>query len=528
MAAGNVPKRTTLAVFQKMPMEYVPCSASKQIFSERLLVEAAAIGDLDTVESLLNAGVAVDAKEYNKALFYSSKNYATPLHLAAGNGFVKCVEFLLKRGACVNAKDRFDITPLHMAAQNGHFSCLVTLLDANADCMMATKYTVAGSSVPLPHYGGTTALHLAAANNHARCVKELILYGADYNAVDERGRTSLYIAAQLGHRECVMAHLKNAVGRDILSLPSFHTYDTPLHFAVSCKMADCVYELLKLGSDPSHRNFNGISPLHLTLRGNDNVSFEILKMLVLEGYNTNINVTDKNGFTPLHYACFERKFTEQVFEMIKFLISYGADVNIKNTCNCSLLEYELISTDEDYSVLKQVVKSMLAIPHLNALRLVNESFAVLKAGVHFAAEDGIRRQRILQYFMNRYFPDNEEMDEEQFDLAYAVNVEPLMNIGLDDPARLAMIDDMRRLQHFGSFAPRQYYPPTDINPSDKAAFYKEKHFWYEDIASNPRTLQHCCRYAIRKALGPKNLKHAHELPLPSSFLSYLLLETEVI
>ena len=43
--------------------------------------------------------------------------------------------------------------------------------------------------------------------------------GADYNSVDEIGRNSLYIAAQLGHSMAVLQHLHNAVGKDILSLP---------------------------------------------------------------------------------------------------------------------------------------------------------------------------------------------------------------------------------------------------------------------------------------------------------------------
>ena len=67
--------------------------------------------------------------------------------------------------------------------------------------------------------GGTTPLHLATQNRHIDCIRELILNGADYNAVDELGRTGMYIAAQLGYSDAVMVHLRNAIGRDILSLP---------------------------------------------------------------------------------------------------------------------------------------------------------------------------------------------------------------------------------------------------------------------------------------------------------------------
>ena len=78
-------------------------------------------------------------------------------------------------------------------------------------------------STAVPHPGGTTPLHLAAANDHCDCVKLLILNGADYNAVDEQCRTSLYIAAQKGYEACVHAHLDSAIWKDILSIPVKNT-----------------------------------------------------------------------------------------------------------------------------------------------------------------------------------------------------------------------------------------------------------------------------------------------------------------
>ena len=47
--------------------------------------------------------------------------------------------------------------------------------------------------------------------------------GADYNAVDGFGRTSMYIAAEAGHEKAVLVHLSNAYGKTILSLPMIET-----------------------------------------------------------------------------------------------------------------------------------------------------------------------------------------------------------------------------------------------------------------------------------------------------------------
>jgi len=47
-----------------------------------------------------------------------------------------------------------------------------------------------------------------------------MLNGADYNTVDSHGRTSMYIAAEMGHEDAVLEHLNNAYGKTILSLPA--------------------------------------------------------------------------------------------------------------------------------------------------------------------------------------------------------------------------------------------------------------------------------------------------------------------
>ena len=70
-------------------------------------------------------------------------------------------------------------------------------------------------------------------------MRELILNGADYNATNQYGHTSLYIAAQQGFEEIVLTHLRNAVGRDILSLP---VKDSGMG-----KSASCVYNMLYQG-----------------------------------------------------------------------------------------------------------------------------------------------------------------------------------------------------------------------------------------------------------------------------------------
>lgn len=61
------------------------------------------------------------------------QNQRTPLHWAADFGKVEPMQFLLKNGADVNAKDKFGITPLLAAVYEEHVDAVKALVAAGAD-----------------------------------------------------------------------------------------------------------------------------------------------------------------------------------------------------------------------------------------------------------------------------------------------------------------------------------------------------------------------------------------------------------
>jgi ankyrin repeat protein len=84
------------------------------------LLDAAARGDLQGVDSNLSQGSSVDSR---------SANGATPLQLAAAGGYLPVVQTLLAHGANVNAADANGLTALG-AASAGNFEDVVRALKA--------------------------------------------------------------------------------------------------------------------------------------------------------------------------------------------------------------------------------------------------------------------------------------------------------------------------------------------------------------------------------------------------------------
>lgn len=52
--------------------------------------------------------------------------FMTQLHIAAANGYLRVVEFLLDHNVSTNVKDNDDWQPVHAAACWGHVSVLTT------------------------------------------------------------------------------------------------------------------------------------------------------------------------------------------------------------------------------------------------------------------------------------------------------------------------------------------------------------------------------------------------------------------
>ena len=167
--------------------EMVPGDVEAHITDSQNLIEAAARGDTDTVETLLDAGVDVNAKD-NEGW--------TALMWAAQSGHTATVHVLLDAGADANATRDNGATALLVAALEGNRATVQALLDAGAD-------------VNAKRNNGGTALMIAASAGHTATVQALLDAGADVNATMGEGGTALVFARTNGHTE-VVEILRNA------------------------------------------------------------------------------------------------------------------------------------------------------------------------------------------------------------------------------------------------------------------------------------------------------------------------------
>ena len=148
--------------------------------------EAAALGRRDRVEELVSA-------DASRARAYAADG-ATPLHLAVYFGHPELAEWLLDRGADVNAPARppfpADLRPIHSALAHRN----PEVARRSARLLIAR-----GAEVHVKQEGRYTPLHQAAAHGDAEVVELLLAAGADPAATTQAGETPAALAEAKGH-----------------------------------------------------------------------------------------------------------------------------------------------------------------------------------------------------------------------------------------------------------------------------------------------------------------------------------------
>lgn len=156
---------------------------------------------------------------------------ATPLMLAAANGFLDAVSALAKHGENVNSKDAAGDTALIYAARCGRDAAIKELI-------------ALGSVVNTADSKGQTALMEAASGGHVAAVTALVSAHAAINAKDRDGNSAILLAARYCTEpkviEVLLHHGADAHSKDSKG-------NTPLSLAVGRGHTTCVASLRLAG-----------------------------------------------------------------------------------------------------------------------------------------------------------------------------------------------------------------------------------------------------------------------------------------
>lgn len=156
--------------------------AIRNALTPPLACAAAKNGDVQALEALKDLGSNLGLGDYDAR---------TPLHIAASEGHLIVVEYLLRKGASVYAKDRYGDTPLCNAVRFRHKE-VVRLLRKTGAHFTPDKLEEAG-----------TELCRLAASGDKEGLEIWYLAGADLSKPGYNGQTAIQVAKGLGKSDMV-------------------------------------------------------------------------------------------------------------------------------------------------------------------------------------------------------------------------------------------------------------------------------------------------------------------------------------
>ncbi|KAJ7304156.1 hypothetical protein JRQ81_011685 [Phrynocephalus forsythii] len=275
---------------------------------------------------------------------WPEQNLDTPSLLAPGNYAAAIVE--VDPGELAQARAQIQNVGLaHLLQQDEDGDMYLHLFVAQGRRSLA--YAAAEmlrdyGHLDVKEHRGKTPLLVAAAANQPEIVKDLIMLGADINAVDQKGQT-IYLKTMLfvfppSPKAVMMTGISvNTEARNFEGL-------TPLHCAIiahnsaqctetlSQELLLCVHLLLQLGADYKSQDLKSNKTiLHLAVQAANLSLIEFLLQLLGREVQSFVNMK-AHGNTALHMATglYGQPYQEHI---VQLLLHYGADPSARNLEN---------------------------------------------------------------------------------------------------------------------------------------------------------------------------------------------------
>ncbi|XP_042359924.1 LOW QUALITY PROTEIN: ankyrin repeat and SOCS box protein 2-like [Plectropomus leopardus] len=452
------------------------CSSRNQT----ALLLAARQGNVSCVDFLLKHGADPNI---------ANKDKETPLFAACEKPNEAAVDLLLRFGAQVNRCSVQGVSPLHEACRNGHVKLCRTLLESGANLHARNIY-------------GIQAFFTAAQHGHGDILRLLAKKGADINGQADDGASPLYEASKNGHVSAVdvLLSLKADANR------STKSGLLPLHVSVQNNHPRIMSLLIPVTSRVRVRT-SGISPLHIAAENNRD---DVMELLIESGFDVNTQLSEDRSTmyedcrsTALYFCVFNGNL-----EAAEMLLEAGANPNL-DVFNPLLIAVRLCRMDMATLLLTygadvnaRMSTQTSSLPAAILLRM--ESLPMLK----LLLDNGCDARSCFDcpYGQKTHpppLPSCRRIEEMQFCEAvsspvFCHSAGPIVSLLLDyaGPVHLCsqLLDVLER---------RSDWTPIKLK------------------ARPPVPLMQLCRLQIRRLVGVRRLKLLHTLPLPVRLICFL-------
>jgi ankyrin repeat protein len=282
-------------------------SADRALMMTRALLQAGADPELTSASGETPLGLALARPESELRKLLNWPQWKLPhrrlrdadLSAAAAVGDTEAVEKLLQLGLSIHAVDSQGATALLRACGCGHAALVGRLLELGAD---------PGQQAP----SGATPLSAAVTARRDAVVATLLKRGLPVDQRLPAGGTALMIASALGYPEIVallLEHGAQTKAQDERGTQALHAVGQFAFRSAETTRAQRIFELLlKHGADVNATNVAGQTPLLLLLgaRAEPGTTADqkhllvLLRQLLVAG--ADVNVQDQRGVSALH-AC---------------------------------------------------------------------------------------------------------------------------------------------------------------------------------------------------------------------------------
>lgn len=218
-----------------------------------------------------------------------------------------------------------NITDINKLFPEYHF------LGFKSKCKLIDVYEISHDNDEL-----LTQLMFCAKYNIKKYIQPLIDAGADVNIQNNYGQTALFYAT---NTDVVYGLIKAGADVNILDKGNCNALMQYLNNNTENGDKYCSERIIQLfveaGLNLNNVNDEHESLLHMYLENNPKTNSRIVKMLTKPNPDTNLNIKNEGGVTPIMILC--GGITDTDVKLVKYLIDSGADINIRDRDGDTLL-----------------------------------------------------------------------------------------------------------------------------------------------------------------------------------------------